>query len=171
MSFPDPVTLKLLDDAKMPNSHDLPRNSVLLGHVDMVQPSVNKSDSSIQVTFDRAQLKDGQQLPIKVTIMRIVPAPTFANPGGGSLPLDQLAPSSTGAPAAARNPGSAGPPPGSPAMQGNQPGQADEALNGVIIKSDIHENTSGTFTAKGRNVSLAGGTVMQIAVIVVPPAS
>ena len=69
----DAVTAKLQSDVKIPDSMDLPKNTVLLGHVDQVQPSENKSDSSIQVTFDKAQLKNGQQLAVKATIMQIAP--------------------------------------------------------------------------------------------------
>lgn len=163
----DAVTVKLLDDVKIPNSIELPKNTILLGHIDMVQPSLNKGDSAIQVTFDKAQMKDGQQLPIKVTIMQIYPPPGNGIPGGGSLPPDQLAPSQTGA-AAARNPGSAAPPPGSPTTQG---GQTSEDVNGVVLKSDVHESASGTFTSKGRNVYLGSGTEMQMAVLVIPAGS
>jgi len=163
----DAVTVKLLDDVKIPNSSELPKNTILLGHIDTVQPSMNKGDSAIQVTFDKAQMKDGQQLPIKVTIMQIYPPPGNGIPGGGSLPPDQLAPTPTGA-AAARNPGSAAPPPGSPTTQG---GRTSEDVNGVVLKSDVHESASGTFTSKGRNVYLGSGTEMQMAVLVVPAGS
>jgi hypothetical protein len=163
----DAVSLKVVDDVKIPNSHDLPKNTILLGHVDTVQPSQNKSDSTIQVTFDKAQLKDGQVLPIKVTILRIIPSASYANLSGGSLPSGQTSTPSTGA-AAARNPGSAAPPPGSPVTQGGQPAQAGEDVNGVSLKSDVNGTASGTFVAKGRNVSLGSGTELQIGVVVVP---
>ena len=164
----DPVTLKLLDDTKISGGHDLPKNTVLLGHVDRVQASQNKGDSEMQVTFDKAQLKDGQVVPVKVTIMRILPQSTYANPGGGSLTPDQLSPSSTGA-GAARNPGAAGPPAGSSAARGSQPGQADESGIGVELNSDVKESSSGTFDSKGRNVYVPGGTEMQIAIVIIPP--
>ncbi|MGC1294022.1 MAG: hypothetical protein WA869_03195, partial [Alloacidobacterium sp.] len=45
----DAVTAKLLDDTNIPNSRDLPKNTILLGRIDMVQPSQNKGDSAIQV--------------------------------------------------------------------------------------------------------------------------
>lgn len=169
----DAVTVKLLDDAKIPDSSELPKNTILLGHIDTVQPSVSKGDSSIQVTFDKAQLKDGQQLPIKMTIMQIYPPPSNGIQGGGSLPTDQLAPPMTsgGGGGIARNPGSAAPPPGSPTAQGGQSGHADEGVNGVVLKSDVHESASGTFTSKGRNVYLNSGTEMKIAVLVIPPGS
>lgn len=151
----DVVTAKLLDDTKVPNSQDLPKNTVLLGRIDMVQPSQSKSDSSIQVTFDKAQLKDGQQLPVKVTVMRIFPPSSLTAQGGGSTPGDQLAP---------RNPGGAAPTPGS-----SQGGQRDEGVNGVLLKSDVHDNNSGTFMTKGRNVYIGNGTELQVAIVVVPP--
>jgi hypothetical protein len=165
----DPVTLKLLDDTKIPGARDLPKNTILLGHVDRVQASQNKGDSIMQVTFDKAQLKDGQLIPIKVTIMRILPPSSYANPGGGSLTPGQLSPSSTTGAGAAMNPGSAGPPAGSSVARGNQPGQADESGIGVELKSDVKESNSGTFISKGRNAYVPGGTEMQIAIVIVPP--
>ena len=165
----DPVTLKLLDDAKISGTRVLPRNTVLLGHVDRVQASENKGDSVMQVIFDKAQLKDGQLIPVKVTIMRILPPTGYSNPGGGSLTPDQLSPSSTTGAGAAMNPGSAGPPAGSSAARGNQPDHGDESGIGVEVKSDVKESSSGTFTSKGRNAYAPGGTQMQIAIVEVPP--
>ncbi len=165
----DLVTLKLLDDTKVSGGRDLPKNTVLLGHVDRVQASQNKGDSVMQVTFDKAQLKDGQLVPVKVTIMRILPPPSYSNPGGGSLTPGQLSPSSTTGAGAAMNPGAAGPPAGSSAARGNQPAQADESGIGVELKSDVKESDSGTFTTRGRNAYLPGGTELQIAIVVVPP--
>src|ERR1700753_2938792 len=50
----DPVMAKLQDDVKGSDaSSQLPKNTVLVGHVDQVQPSENKGDSSVQVTFDK----------------------------------------------------------------------------------------------------------------------
>jgi len=163
----DAITLKLLDDTKIPNSRELPKNTILLGHIDSVQPSANKSDSTIQVTFDKAQLKDGQTLPIKVTLMKIIPPPSYANLSGGSLPSDRTSTPSTGA-AAARDPGSAGPRVGSPATQGDQQVPMGQDVNGVLLMSDVNGTASGTFMSKGRNVSVAGGTEFQIGIVIVP---
>ena len=101
----DPVSAKLQEDVKVPDSVELPKNTVLVGHVDEVQPSQNKSDSSVQVTFDKAQLKNGQQLPIKATIIQIAP-PVNAiamSQGGGAAPT-LLSPPPSG-PAASPNGG------------------------------------------------------------------
>jgi hypothetical protein len=178
----DPVTAKLQDDVKIPDSVELPKNTVLVGHVDQVQPSQNKSDSTVQVTFDKAQLKDGQQLPIKATIMQIAP-PVNAiatNQGGGdsggaaALPSGPAASNGGGGGGAGGGTQSAQPRPsttptvgsGTPDQSqqpGGQPGMTD-----VALQSDIHQSNSGTFTSKGKNVRLPDGTQMQFAVAVIP---
>jgi hypothetical protein len=179
----DPVTAKLQEDVKIPDSVELPKNTVLVGHVDEVQPSQNKSDSSVQVTFDKAQLKNGQQIPIKATIMQIAPpanaitmnqaggadsggaagmpsAPAASNGGGGggsggSMQSAQPRPSTTPTVGSGM--------PDQSQQQGSQPGMTD-----VALQSDIHQSNSGTFTSKGKNVRLPDGTQMQFAVAVIP---
>ncbi len=39
---------------------------------------------------------------------------------------------------------------------------------GVMLQSDIHQQTSATFTSKGQNVHLPDGTQMDVALAVVP---
>jgi len=69
----DLVTVKLLDPATIPSAGLWPRNTVLSGHVDLVQASEKKSDSLVEITFDKAVLKDGRIVPIKATIMKLRP--------------------------------------------------------------------------------------------------
>jgi hypothetical protein len=179
----DPVTAKLQDDVKIPDSVELPKNTVLVGHVDQVQPSQNKSDSTVQVTFDKAQLKNGQQIPIKATIMQIAPPANAiamsqaggADSGGGGMPSAPAASNGGGGGGAGGSMQSAQPRPapsstvssGMPdqpqQQQGSQPGMTD-----VALQSDIHQSNSGTFTSKGKNVHLPDGTQMQFAVAVIP---
>lgn len=156
----DPVTATLLDDVKIPDAANLPKNTVLLGHIDQVQPSANKSDSTIQMTFDKAQLKNGQQLPIKATIMQISP-PANAYAGGASLVPGQPTPMSSGR--------TSGPPTSSRAPEAQGEGNPDQSVNGVELKSDVHDSTSGTFMSKGTNVRLPNGMDMQVAVTMIPP--
>jgi hypothetical protein len=179
----DPVTAKLQEDVKIPDSVELPKNTVLVGHVDEVQPSQSKSDSSVQVTFDKAQLKNGQQVPIKATIMQIAPpanaiamnqAGGADSSGGGGMPSAPAASNGGGGGGAGGGMQSAQPRPsttptvgsGTPdqsQQQGSQPGMTD-----VALQSDIHQSNSGTFTSKGKNVRLPDGTQMQFAVAVIP---
>jgi hypothetical protein len=178
----DAVTAKLLDNVKIPDSVELPKNTVLLGHIDQVQPSENKSDSSLQVTFDKAQLKNGQQLAIKATIMQIsapasavrnqesggagdataapgspMPQSTGSSGGGGGMQSTQSSPRPTPTPSTT-----------STAPDISQlPGQ--QSVLGVQLQSDVHQSNSGVFTAKKKNVHLDEGTQLQMAIAVIPP--
>jgi|SRR5579883_314236 hypothetical protein len=181
----DAVTAKLQQDVKIPDAPELPKNTVLMGHVDQVQPSEHKSDSVIQVTFDKAQLKNGQQLPIKATIVQIAPpmnAMMMDQSGGGSAaPMSApSAPVAAPAPSGGSGSSSSGggaqttsaPPPSAPSMGSTgvpDQTQAQQGVPGVELKSDIHDQNSATFTSKGKNVHLPDGTQMQVAVAVVPP--
>src|SRR6202042_1037477 len=74
----------------------LPKNTVLEGHVDQVQASDHKSDSMMVITFDKAKLKDGQELPIKATILAMAEPPSMQAMNGGG-PASGAAPPSAGA--------------------------------------------------------------------------
>jgi len=174
----DAITAKLQDDVKIPGSVDLPRNTVLLGHIDQVQPSENKGDSSVQVTFDKAQLKNGQQLAIKATIMQISAPPSAlrnqegASPGEPAMPSAPISSSGGGAsgggmqqstprPAASSMP--------SAAPDSSQPSSQPTGIPGVQLQSDINQSNSAVFTAKKKNVHLDDGTQLQMGIAVIPP--
>jgi hypothetical protein len=183
----DPVTAKLQDDVKIPDAAELPKNTVLLGHVDQVQPSEKKSDSSVQVTFDKAQLKNGQQLPIKATIVQIAPPPNAmalsqsgasGGSGASAMPSSSPAPAASGGGGGTSGGGSSQASSSTPSMAPStassmpDPSQQQPSQQGgmpdVSLQSDIHQQNSGTFTSKGKNVHLTDGTQMQIAVAVIP---
>jgi hypothetical protein len=168
----DAVTAKLQNGVKISDSQELPKNTVLLGHIDQVQSSQNKSDSSVEITFDKAQLKDGQQLPIKATIIAIAPpANEMMNQAQGSAASAPM-PSSNGS-AGAGTQSAPSPSASAPSMPSTVPDQSQQqsqqGVSGVELKSDIHQQDSGTFTSKGKNVRLEDGTQMQMALAVIPP--
>jgi hypothetical protein len=176
----DPVTAKLQDDVKSSDAAVLPKNTILLGHVDQVHPSENKGDSSVQVTFDKAQLKNGQQLPIKATIVQIAPPPNamaMNSSSGGASPAMASGPTPSAGGGGSTPSGSGGmqsaQPSPSPSMASNMPDSSQQpqqsGVSDVTLQSDIHQQNSGTFTSKGKNVHLADGTQMQVAVAVIPP--
>ncbi|HYK37550.1 hypothetical protein [Alloacidobacterium sp.] len=184
----DAVTARLDEAVKIPGSVELPKNTVLLGHIDQVQPSENKSDSSVQLTFDKAQLKNGQQMAIKATIMRIEPPPSLArnqdNVVNSSPMSGQTMPPTAGSTSgsSAGNPGGSSgggmrsspssptpaPVPSLPSSSG-QSQQTQQSIPDIQLHSDIHESNSGVFTARKKNVHLDGGTEMQLAIAVIPP--
>jgi hypothetical protein len=65
------VTAKLTDSITTSQGLKLPRNTRLLGHVDEVKASENGSPSTLVITFDKAQLKDGNEIAIKATIVAV----------------------------------------------------------------------------------------------------
>src|SRR6185437_13108110 len=140
----DPVTAKLMYEAKFSDGTTLPRNTALTGHVDRVQPSEKKSDSLIQITLDKALLKGGKVIPIKATVMKLhALVSPFASIQGGdsgtSVSPDSAAPR---------------------AAQTEQTG----GINGVTLQSDVEQPYSAIFQSSRRNVRLSGGTQMDIAV-------
>jgi len=71
----DTVTAKLSQSIHLAGT-TLPRNTLLIGHVDTVQASYNKSTSKVVLTFDQARLANGQQVAIKSTLVGFYPAGT-----------------------------------------------------------------------------------------------
>jgi hypothetical protein len=161
---------------------DLETSSLLLGRVDAVQPSTDKSDSAIAVTFDKVRLKGGREVLIKATILWIGQPPNLLNPTIVSAPADRTTPGvGVGA-------GMTGVPPeqgyqgseiaGAPRRHHNRPAAAPptptgvfsqtNAIPGVDFASDIRKPESGSFSAKGRNVRIPGGTVFAFALAAVP---
>jgi hypothetical protein len=179
----DPVTAKLQQDVKIPGAQNLPKNTELTGHVDQAEASQHKSDSTIVVTFDHARLKDGQEIPIKATVMAIAqplnmqqqqqsgggeampsaPAPT----GGGGAPMGSSGGSAGSGTAAASAP-AMNTPQSMPSADTQQQPTQQNGVPGVALKSDIHDANSATFTSQGKNVHLDDGTQMAFAVAVIP---
>jgi hypothetical protein len=160
---------------------DLDNHCRLFGHIDKVQPSIGGSESAIGVTFDKVRMKDGQEIPVKATILWIGEAPNVLNPTVVSAPADRTTPGVgvgagmsqvpptqgyqgseiTGA--VKRNtkqPASRTPqvPPGISVQR--------DAIPGVNFFSDMGRADSGWFRSQKRNVSVPGGTVMAFAVVV-----
>lgn len=140
----DPVTAKLMYEAKFSDGTTLPRNTALTGHVDRVQPSEKKSDSLIQITLDKALLKGGKVIPIKATIMKLhALVSPFSSMQGGDSGTSVSPDSAAAGPA--------------------QTGQTG-VVNGVTLQSDVEQPYSAIFQSSRRNVRLSGGTEMDIAI-------
>ncbi|HEY4046771.1 MAG TPA: hypothetical protein VGM27_07895, partial [Acidobacteriaceae bacterium] len=76
----DLVTAKLTASVHIPGGGELHRGTLLLGHIDQVQAVENSGTSTMVLTFDKAQLKDGQLIPIKSTIVGVSTDATDLNP-------------------------------------------------------------------------------------------
>lgn len=78
----DLVTAKLTSTIQDPGGPVLKRNTLLLGHIDQVQPAANHGVSTVVLTFDKAQPKGAQAIAIKSTIVG------FCSSGSYPVPLD-----------------------------------------------------------------------------------
>jgi hypothetical protein len=181
------VSAKLEGNVQIPDAQALPKNTVLEGHVDQVQASDHKSDSLMVVTFDKAKLKDGQELPIKATIIAVSEPALMQQQAAGGVPASAGAPMPSGNPSGsgAGGPGGGGSmsnsSPSMPSAPSPQPMNVPAAGTGsqrtaqqngvpdVTLKSDIHQHSSATFTSQGRNVHVPNGTQMQVALAIIPP--
>src|SRR3954453_12272971 len=68
----DAVTARVVSSVHLPGGGvEIPRNALLIGHIDQVQTSENNGASTVVLTFDKAQPKDGQAIAIKSTIVSI----------------------------------------------------------------------------------------------------
>lgn len=184
------VTAELEQNVQIPNAQALPKNTVLEGHVDAVTASQNKGDSTMTVTFDKAKLKDGQELPIKATVVSISEPAMMAaqqsgamsSGGGGMMPGSAasgggaMAAGGGGAPGGSQSSAGAGSSAGASAQPqpmsetgatGDMP-QGNAAVPDVTLVSSIHQHESATFTSKGKNVHVPDGTQMDVAIAVIP---
>jgi hypothetical protein len=183
----EPVTAKLVQNVEIPDAQALPKNTVLEGHIDQVQASDHKSDSMVVVTFDKAKLKDGQELPIKATIIAMSEPALMQQQGGAGAPAGAGAPMPSGSAPSGGGPsgsgsgsmsgsGSAPSAPSAPSPQpmnasqagSGSPQQAQNGVPDVTLQSDIHQHNSATFLSKGKNVHVPDGTQMQVAIAVIP---
>jgi hypothetical protein len=91
----DSVSAKTLSEARLSNGTKLPKGTKLVGHVTEVQAKGGEHhDGHIAFLFDRAVLRDGQEIPIRAGLQSIsAPAAAttsdadalYAGGGGGSM--------------------------------------------------------------------------------------
>jgi hypothetical protein len=149
----DLIRARITEKVKLPDGRELPVDTILEGHVDQVQPSENKSDSMVAVTFDKARLKGGEELPIKATLLSMWEPQEAISGGGAPLPGGQTSQSGMG--------------PAIPS-QVNVVSQGRQAVPGVKLHSDLHDKSSVTFTATRRNLDVPPGTQMRFGMVVIP---
>jgi hypothetical protein len=131
----DPVVAKVNAAAVLNDGTRVPSGSLLEGHIDSITPSENKSDSAVVFTFDKLQIKNGQELGVKATVIQVSSlSSAFAQDKGTPDP-------------AAHRPGAAG---GSglnsPSMQGQPQAQPQHGIEGLTLTGTVHDPTSATIT-------------------------
>jgi hypothetical protein len=59
--------------------------------------------------------------------------------------------------------------PSADAGAGSGGGQGGGQMPDVQLKSDIHQQSSATFLGSGKNVHIPDGTLMEVALTIIPP--
>jgi len=177
----DPVSAKLMEDIQCPDGVLLPKDATLTGRVVEVQPSENKGDSRLVLTFDELVPKGKPPIRVKVTLLGLS-SPPVQGPdlvtGKRELDLEGLpAAKSTTHQEPRSLGGSSAPSPRTPIVSPpathDQPSHVggelkDSTVPGVELNSSIQEPNSGTLTSKGKNAQLPLWTQMRIAIIALP---
>lgn len=126
----DTVVIKTTETLKTANGSEIPKGSKLMGHVTAVQPHSSQSpNSEVVLKFDQAELKGGQNMPIRSTIESVGPPE-----GSNTQSSDVFA----GAPMPAS--GAAG---GGGAMSGSR-GSAPAASSGAPVAASPNTGVNGT---------------------------
>jgi hypothetical protein len=133
----DPVNAKTTEAAKSDGKTVIPKGAKLVGHVTQASARANgESESALGIVFDKAILKDGQEVPLNVAIQAIASAQNSTSAAGAEV--DSM--------------GSMG---GSAAGSGMAGGRS--ALGGVTSTAG---GATGAVTNTAANAgSVAGGTV------------
>jgi hypothetical protein len=192
----DKVELKTTEKATMADGTVIPKGSKIMGHVTEAQAYVANSDNGrVTLQFDQAEIKSGQNMPIKSAIQSITPAGSETDAsagmpmGGGSAPQassgsapNSTASSGTGAAAAAGarsatdNPGAnpaGGPAPGTTVARNGNVVIKTTAVPGVLVASSTNgqpfSNASGALLSARQDVHLDGGTKVVLAMATASP--
>jgi len=136
---------KLSGKVRLRNGLELPSGTMLIGSVATDDMQV-AGTSKLALRFSQAQLKNGQVIPIKATIVGVLPSES-SDPEYGVTPIDAGDRAQTG--------------------WNNGTLQVDQidALSGVDLHSKIASENSGVFAATRKNdVRLLKGSEIELAI-------
>lgn len=159
----DSVVVKTKEDLRFPGGAEIPKGSKLVGHITNVQARVDgKENSQIAIQFDRAELKDGQNMAIESVIKSVSPAE-----GAGSA-MDNGVPGAYGS-----TPGVAGGSPSAPGMNGSNSGVNPKMANnrpGLASNTTAQpgvtdQTTNGGMPAPGSIVARNGNVAIRATAI------
>jgi|SRR5450631_2017256 len=136
-----PVKAKLTSEVRLSDGTTLARNTLLTGKIDTVTTLKPSDVSKLTLTFDRAEIKGGKTIPVKIMIVRLSTA--YNASVNNSSPLS-IGPTTMPVGEAVKVvPGSKG---------------------SFGLESAMNEAASGTVTRSDENVILAQGTEMLLGI-------
>jgi hypothetical protein len=188
----DPVNARSTEAVKSEGKTVIPKGSKLVGHVTQASARANgESDSSLGIVFDKAILKNGQEIPLSAGIQAIAAAESSASAAGPDMDtMGGMGASSTGSGmaggrgalggvastvggaagtvtnTAANVGGVAGGTVNSAANAGGSvAGASKGAVGGLNAAGQLTSNSQGVFGLNGLNLSAAGSNTTQGSVI------
>lgn len=193
----DPVVIKTTGTTATANGIEIPKGSRIVGHVtDVAAKGTGSDNSRVTIQFDQAEIKGGQRLPILSVIQAVAPAGSNAAPesaqGGapdtrGSAAAGPAGQTGTGqattgndtsaggAQTSQTGPSTAGAPPpvGTVVAQKGNIAIRTTAIPGVLLVGNANgqpfSNASGALLGARQDVQLNDGTVMVVAIAMMPP--
>lgn len=138
------VAVKLDSAVKTANGTRLAKGTEVWGKVEKVQASQDGGPSSLTLRFTTAELKNGQKVPVKVTVIEALPR------SAGSTYLTASS-------------SEVGPAPKHISPQ-NTYTQEPGTLHNITMKSAVQSRNSATFSDSNGNVKLNRGTYLQLAI-------
>jgi hypothetical protein len=176
----DPVKAKMTEATKSEGKVVIPKGSKLVGHVTECKPrSKDEKESSLGIVFDKAILKNGEEVPLNVSIRALAAAQTAAGSslgdelstggaagpartsGGGALGgLRSTTGAATGAvtSTAGNASGAAG---GAVHSTVNAAGAARGAVGGLNTAGQLASSSEGVFGLEGLNLNAAAANSTQ----------
>lgn len=188
----DEVTARTTEAAKAEGKTVVPKGSKLVGHVTQASARAKgESESALGITFDKAILKNGQEIPLNVAIQALASAQSSASaagpdldafPGagasaagsgaaGGRGALGGVTSTAGGAAGAVTNTAAsvggvaAGTANAATSAGGSVIGRSKGAIGGLNAAGQLTSNSQGVFGLNGLNLSAAGSNATQGSVI------
>jgi hypothetical protein len=149
----DVVNAKTTSEATLSDGTKVPEGSVLVGHIDSITPSENKGSSSLVLTFNKLDVKNGKEVWVKTVIVRVA---SYTSSYGPELASGNSEPSSK-ATANTVNSGS-----GMNGQGGAEKGP--HAIEGLTLSGSPNGSTSGTLTQAKKNIHLTNNTQLIVSV-------
>lgn len=150
----DAVDAKTTSPVTLSNGTKVPAGSMLVGHIDSITPSENKGDSTLVLTFDKLEVKNGPEITVKAVVVRVA---SYASTYGDELASGSASDTGNGS-AAGVGTSSGRNAEGGPAIGGLH------YIKGLTLSSSPKDATSGTLTQAKKNIHLTGSTQFIISV-------
>ena len=172
----DQITARTTSDAKLPNGAVLPKGTKLLGNViEVSAKSKEQKSSHLVISLNRAEIKDGQDMPIHAAVTSIsAPAPPqpvdmpLASSGGMTPGTSPIGNAGVGGAAT-----SGAPTPGSQSIPETQPQVPPGAvlrsardkvpvgnMPNVMLSAPTTADSAAVLDAENQNISLQSGTTL-----------